>query len=107
MYIQRASSECNRTISPRRLLFQLRFRQIKQVFYPISNVGSNRDGTRLSLVAVHEETRVKSIHTTNQAEAAVIAPQQIEIDIIGGQRVADITGVRRNHALATKRQIYL
>lgn len=35
-----------------------------------------------------QETGAKSIHTTNRAEAAVIAPQQIEIDTIGGQRRA-------------------
>lgn len=33
-----------------------------------------------------QETRAKSIHTTNRAEAAVMAPQQIEIDTIGGQQ---------------------
>lgn len=32
-----------------------------------------------------QETGAKSIHTTNRAEAAVMAPQQIEIDTIGGQ----------------------
>lgn len=36
----------------------------------------------------------------NRAESAVIRPQQIEIDMIGGQRRRpDITGVKRNHAL--------
>lgn len=32
-----------------------------------------------------QETGAKSIHTTNRPEAAVMAPQQIEIDTIGGQ----------------------
>lgn len=35
-----------------------------------------------------QETGAKSIHTTNRAEAAVMAPQQIEIDTIGGQCLA-------------------